>query len=85
MFAKTRAAIKALAEIKKTGGMLLCVDCMKNQMAKNSPNPDEAMKSSLNSNMYTSVTIGDCFICGHKANYKVELADAMKAIKAHRR
>ena len=85
IFGKTRAALKAMRDMQKSGGMLLCIDCMKAQMAKSSPNATEAMKSSLESKMYTSITEGECFVCSKPAKYKVELSNAMKAIQAHGR
>jgi len=62
------------------GGILFCEDCLRKQIAQKSGDKD-AFEKSIKSGMYKEVDSGKCMLCNKEAKYKVDLKDAMKAVK----
>ena len=62
------------------GGILFCEDCLKKQIAQKT-NDKDAFEKSIKSGAYKKVDEGKCMLCDNAAKYKVDLKDAMKAIK----
>lgn len=77
--------LKAMKALKKEGCMRLCSICLRKQIVRTTDNVEEALEKSIKSGIYNEITEGNCFVCGEKADYKVELKDAMQAIQAHRK
>jgi len=61
-------------------GVKFCRSCLKQTITKQSPDPS-AFSKALSSGKFRPAESGECIMCGAKAEYKVKLRDAMKAIK----
>jgi len=83
---KAKDLFKALSEMKKAGGMLLCEDCTKRKISESRPDVDDdvAFNQMIASGLYKEAPKGvSCFLCEKEAKYIIKSGDAMTAIGKH--
>lgn len=68
------------AAFQFASGIFYCENCFKATIMSKSNDPS-AFNKIKSSGMLKPDVRGQCMLCGKKSDYKVELSDAMKAIK----